>query len=231
MSERFLGKDLYEHKLRYLADVAEVTIVSKREQAELWMKAMDGDQEAWHLLWLQGTRMVLKLVRKFIELGKILPGDEMDAIQEGNVAVGLALPNWTPNRGAYSTYIWTCIRNGLTDFNLEESKGGLTGMGAEHTVHDAIELRPNGQNEGRMPDRNVADWHGYAHDLDVDDLALLIDYDNTLDSLEREVLDQIYFLDRTLTEVGEDLNLSRQTVAKYRDEGLNKLRRAYNQSF
>jgi len=224
--------DLEErNRVNYDKDVAAIELVSKKAQQDLWMKAMDGDQEAWQTLWLQGVRMVEKLVNKFISLGKLLPGDRADAIQEGNLAIGEALPNWSPNRGAYSTYIWTCIRNSLSDYNLQESRGGLTGDGAEHLVQTALEGRRGDDNKNENGGYLITDWLGLGHDLDIDELSLMMDYESHLEPFEREVLDLLLFQDLTQAEAGEHLGWSRQTVAKYAQEGILRMRRAYNNSF
>ena len=229
MSEYVLGKQLAEHKERYRQDTAGIVLVSKKEQQDLWMKAMDGDKEANQALWLQGVRMVNKLVKKFIQLGKILPGDEMDAIQEGNLAIGENLKNWSPNRGAYSTFIWVCIRGALVDFNDKESREGLTGnFDFDEVIHDALDLRTPAQNDGSPKQKTMADMHGIVHDLDVDDVVLLLDYDHLLDDEEKEVLDLLLYEDWTYEEIGEHIGITRQTASKRADRGILKMRRAYN---
>ena len=227
----FLSQDLEEHRQRYQADVKEVELVSKKLQHELWLKAMDGDKDAHDQLWLQGVRMVNKLVRRFIQLGKLLPGDELDAIQEANLAIGEALPQWSPNRGAYSTFMWTVIRNSLTDFNTAESRGGLTGDGAEHTVHDAMELRPNEQNTGRLPDRTIADWYGHGHKLDVDGIILAMDWEVLIDVwVEREALQRFYYDDWSQEEIADALGVSDRTVRTYLTSAVDKLAAAYSKT-
>jgi len=227
----FLSQDLQDHRQRYQADVVGVELVSKKLQHELWLRAMDGDKDAHDQLWLQGVKMVNKLVKRFIQLGKILPGDEMDAIQEGNLAIGEALPEWSPNRGAYSTFMWTVIRNSLTDFNTAESRGGLTGDGAEHTVHDAIEIRTPAGNEGAPKVKFITDWHGHNHDLDVDGIILALDWEALLDVwVEREALQRYYYDDWSQEEIADALGCTQPTVHRYLTSAVDKLAAAYSKT-
>jgi len=228
----FLSQDLEEHRQRYQADVKEVELVSKKLQHELWLKAMDGDKDAHDQLWLQGVRMVNKLVKRFIQLGKILPGDEMDAIQEGNLAIGEALPHWSPNRGAYSTFMWTVIRNNLTDYNIKESAGGLTGEGASHnTFHDAMEVRTPRENDGSNKTVMIADVWGYAHELDVDGIILAMDWEVLIDVwVEREALQRYYYDDWSQEEIADALGCTQPTVHRYLTTAVDKLAAAYSKT-
>lgn len=85
----------------------------------------DGDRHAYELLWLSGDKMVKKIVNKFLQQGILQPLEAEDAVQEGRLAVGMSLDKWEPDRGAYSTYVWTVIRNTLTDFAKQTVSGKI----------------------------------------------------------------------------------------------------------
>lgn len=77
-----------------------------------WKK--EGDPTAHEVLWMAGDRMVKKIVNKFLQNTMLDYRDAEEAVQVGRLAVGEGLSQWEPERGAYSTFIWTCIRNSLT---------------------------------------------------------------------------------------------------------------------
>lgn len=229
MQNDLLSDQLKRHRKRHLDETQDCILVSKGQTVELWKQAMDGNEASWHLLWMQGHRMVRKLVKKFIQLGKILPGDEMDALSVGYLAIGESLPSWTPNRGAYSTYIWTCIRNALVDFNMDESKGGLTGEDAESVTQTALEGYSGSDNHGEAG-YLITDFFDETHYLDVDIVALFMDYQATLTGSQRDVLDLLFWGDKTQAEIGLIHGISQATVHRLVETGIAAMKAAYNKT-
>lgn len=180
-------------------------VLSRKQQRELHERAKDGDDAAHKALWLQGVRMVKKLVTKMVQIERV-PGEQFeDALQEGYLAVGEALSEWDPARGAFSTFVWTVVRNALADF------------GARETVDPEL-----------FEDLDEVDeMHHPEHYLDVDGILLYTDLEEHLRLEELEVIEMLVYQDASLEQVADVLSMSRQTVAKYRDSGIERLRRAY----
>lgn len=80
------------------------------------------DMDAYHLLWMQGEGLVKKLLSRFLEKGLIHDFEMDDAYSEGMLAVGHSLHKWDPQRGAYSTYVWSCARNALSKFSQDPNR-------------------------------------------------------------------------------------------------------------
>lgn len=83
------------------------------------------EQGARNLLWLDACKLVLYAFRQELMQGRI-PGvvrlDDMDMIQEANVAAGRALALWDPAKGKLSTWLWPHIRFALLRHALEEQQ-------------------------------------------------------------------------------------------------------------
>ena len=206
-----------------------VTIVSRSEQKLLFQQMLYGDVAAEQTLWLQGVKMVIKLVNKFVSLGRIDPGDTLDAIQEGNLAIGEKLDKWDPQRGAYSTFMWNVVRNALVDFAREEEKGGLTGVGdGDIPGHTGLDSPVDDEDED--PEYKALD-SVISHHLDVDLVALMLDYDRVLDGRVKVVMDLWVFEDLTIPQMAERVGVAVGTIRADIQRGVHKLITAYNKSF
>ena len=197
---------------------------SNSELAQLQQKALVGDKDAWEAVWLHGVRMVLKLTDRLYKLGILYLEDLDDAVQEGNLAIGEAIPSWSNNRGRYSTYVWTCIRNAMVKYSSEQRRGGVTGDidWDLFTRHD-IEF----QYEGDWKKHLVTDLSGMNTPSHED---LVIDHSDLqaaaceLTDRELEVVDRYYFRDQSDAEVAIYLGVERSVITKQRNSALSKLR-------
>lgn len=197
---------------------------SNSELAALQQRALAGDREAWEALWLHGVRMVTKLCKRLRNLGILYAEDWEDAVQEGNLAIGQALPHWSNNQGRYSTYVWTCIRNAVVDYTTRQKRGGVTG-----------EIDWD-QFQRRTIDQSYRDgWKGYLitdledddHNLDdarIESIDLLSALDSCLNDQERDIIDRYYLRDQGDPEIAVYLGISKQAVGQKRNKALEALR-------
>ena len=85
-------------------------LLTRREEAELGRRAMDGDGRARHRLVEKNLRLVISVAKKYQRQG--LPLE--DLIQEGNIGLMKAVEKFDPDRGfRFSTYATWWIRQAV----------------------------------------------------------------------------------------------------------------------
>lgn len=218
MTER--ARDYYFRDL----DAAPFKRYSNSELVVLQQKAIGGDKQAWEDLWLHGVRLVHKICKKFVDIGLLHMDYLDDALQEGNLAIGKALPHWSNNQGRYSTYIWVCARKAIQRFIQEEYAGGITGDKPSEEFHLSYEedIGTGGWSSLMMEFYNHAgssipenDW---ISEIDVE-AALSI-----LSDREEYILRKYYLDDQGDAEIAVLTGVDRSVVTKQRNTSLNKLR-------
>lgn len=107
-------------------DDLEIEHRTRKELAKLHGEALDGSQEAWHELWVYGTKLVLKIANK-LRSQDLLRMDFDDAVAEGNRAIGEALTRWKPAKSSFGTWVWIQVRGYILDEIKSEAKEGMVG--------------------------------------------------------------------------------------------------------
>lgn len=222
--------DYKEASQKYKAELREYEFphYTNSQLVQLQQAAADGDQEAYQALWMHGVRMVEKIVKKWVNLGKLQAYQADDARQEGNLAIGEALFNWTNNRSRYSTYFWLKIRDGLSDYLHKESRQGFTGEGAEGVGVGPLDKGHLGDGRAFLE----TDIQGIGHDspekLVIDVLDLEAAIISVLTDKEEDVILKYYFEDQNIVEIGEQKKVSPQAVNQMREKALGKLRNYFD---
>ena len=210
----------------YFRDLADSEYVhrSNSELATLQQQALAGDQEAWEALWLHGTRLVHKICKKLHEIGQLHIDHLDDAIQEGNLAIGTALPHWSNNQGKYSTYIWVCARRAVQAFLRDEYAGGITGEKDSKFFHLRYEADITTGGWSSL----LAEFYNDPRRESADDRRISgIDLDaalSTLSDKEIYILRKYYYEDQGDPEIGLLLGISKQAVGQQRKKALDALR-------
>lgn len=118
----------------YASAIDRIRRDSGADQAALLHKAK-GDSpaalRAYQELWTQASKLVLYVHGKMKRQGKLptVAYDDMDAIQEANVAVGHALMRWDPTKGTLATWLVPQIRGALLDYANTHLNAGI---GSKH---------------------------------------------------------------------------------------------------
>lgn len=95
---------------RYLDDVANAPALSLAEEHQLATAAARGDEEAAARLVRSSLRLVVALARRYAATGVPL----VDLVQEGNLALVLAVETFDPGQGfAFRSYATWLVRKAL----------------------------------------------------------------------------------------------------------------------
>lgn len=116
----------------YMRDIGLLTSkYSNEEQAELQSAANEGDMFAHEELWKQAQFVVLFVYNRMVRAGRLPTAkQDIDAIQEANLAAGEALRRWDPSRGTLATWLVPTIRGVLLNYANTHRNGGI---GSKHT--------------------------------------------------------------------------------------------------
>jgi RNA polymerase sigma factor (sigma-70 family) len=94
--------------------------------------------EARALLWEDALRLVLTVEGR-IRKRYGLEAQDMDMVQEGNLAAGRAVDSWNPAKGAFSTWVIAHVRGAMLDYLNESSKGGVGSKSSDALMVDMEE--------------------------------------------------------------------------------------------
>ena len=95
----------------YLKEIGKVKLLSPKEEIELGMRIIDGDEEAKKKLAEANLRLVVSIAKRYVGRGLQL----LDLIQEGNLGLIKATEKFDPYKGfKFSTYATWWIRQAVT---------------------------------------------------------------------------------------------------------------------
>lgn len=256
----------------YMADINEVPLLSRKEESELGLKALDGDSSAIERLITSNLRLVVKIAHDFKGFGVPLS----DLIAEGNLGLIKAATKFNPGKGAkFSSYsaIWikqsirlalaklsrtvripisslskvSKIQNAViklenrlrrepTDIEVADYLDFplLTIKHLRHVKVHNVSLQQKLSSEddsGELQDQIKDDKSVLAADTmeAVEELSTLKKYFEYLKDREKLILTMRFGLDgqstRTLEEVSQAINLTRERVRQIQIAAMEKLRK------
>lgn len=104
----------------YLNQIARYRLLTREEEAEVALKARDGDLEARELLIVSNLRLVVSVAKHFIHTAS---PSFMDAVQEGNLGLYRAVEMFDASRGyKFSTYACWWISQSISRYVGTQSK-------------------------------------------------------------------------------------------------------------
>lgn len=218
------ARDYYER------DIAghEFPHFTNSELVKLQQEAQDGNTESWHKLWLHGVRLVTKLAKNLMDKGLMTVQEYDDVVGEGNLALGEAIPNWTPNRGRYSTFVWTVVRNKVLTYLDKQYRRGFTG---EFDV-DELQTTPLVK-EFQFGNHEIFYTTDYEEGVATASPEALVITQRDLEtaliagdltSEEIALLNDTFYKDRGQAEIAEELGVSQATISRRLERIYEKLR-------
>lgn len=117
-----------EHFSAYVAYLKRVEPLTQAQQLAMHEMANDCEEPAesrrWaqSRLWLDTLKFVLYVRTKLRPSMPFVRLDDMDVLQEGNLAAGLALGRWNPARGTLTTWLYPHVRGALLNHAVTESR-------------------------------------------------------------------------------------------------------------
>lgn len=206
--------DLYSADL----DKAGVTKRSPAALANLHSRMVEGDKEAHEILWLHGTKLVLKIANKLKEEDLLRMSFE-DAVAEGNLAIGEALSRWEPRKSAFSTWVWIRIRGGILNENAKHDKEFMTGE------PENLDMVPE-LIDGELGRQAVIDLY-LSTPHEEDPYRGLYAHLEGLPDREKDYLFRAYFLDMTHAEIAREDGIARPTVTAVITRALQRLKNSF----
>jgi len=194
-------------------------------QKHLQYGILYGSHKAYQQLWEQAARLVLFQLGKMKKNGELttVNHDDMDAIQEANLAVGEALKRWDPSRGTLATFLIPHIRGSLLKYAQTMHNGGV---GSHHvtvfasSTEDIVRYE---HTEGLdMPDvstygETLVYEQGQGIPTPEDVVQRLDVYEALADlpPMDSELLSLVHLQEYPVEQVAEDRNVSRETIRRH----------------
>jgi hypothetical protein len=102
--------------------------------------------------------------------------DDMDAIQSANLAAGLALERWEPERGALSTFLYPAIRGALLTYtDVELTKGLPSRPTSLNDIAASDSYTADSEEESDNSPQSLLDTLTYEHHV-FDDPEIITEY-------------------------------------------------------
>ena len=219
----------------YLREIAKLPRLTVDEERELGARIQrSNDPDAISRLVESNLRFVVSYAKRYRGLGVSL----LDLIHEGNLGLIEAAKRFDPTRNVkFITYAVWWIRESMMHTLAEQTRAfsfppklfSTFGTGAEDvSLNEPVTADGSRQLGDTLPQEQVPPVEDeMIHQSDLDELAAAM---GELDRKEREVVRLRFGLEddepRTLQEIGERLQLSRERVRQIESRAKDKLRRS-----
>jgi RNA polymerase primary sigma factor len=234
---------------KYLQEIGKVELITADEEVELAKKISAGDGAALEKLTKANLRFVVSVSKQYQNQGLSLP----DLINEGNLGLIKAAQRFDETKGfKFISYAVWWIRqsilqslnehsrtiripvNVVQDLHKERKRIEKTGeeLGSRFVnLPSVIHLETNINEDGdtlidliENKDSLRPDHSFYSDKQIKDGLMEILDI---LDSREKQIIMDYYGMSgtpRTLEDIGQDFNLTKERVRQIKERGLRKLR-------
>jgi RNA polymerase sigma factor (sigma-70 family) len=188
-----------------------------------------GSVQHYQKLWEQAARLVLFQLGKMKKNGELptVDYDDMDAIQEANLAVGEALKRWEPHRGTLATFLIPHIRGTLLKYANTMHNGGI---GSHHvtvytrSVDDVMPAQDLAEDIGESADNPAVTYLDnltYEQGQGIDTPEGLMERADIYTALEQlpfmdsELLLMVHIHDVPVDQMAADRDVSRETIRRH----------------
>jgi len=190
---------------KYLQEISRESLLTQEEEIELSKRIHEGDRAALEKMVKANLRFVVTVANQYKDQGLSLP----DLINEGNVGLIRAAEKFDEKRGfRFITYAVWWIRERILHALAEEQRHSSRQLSGELPSPDAL-IAPSGlSGETISAETNRA--LGF------------------LEKRERLIIERTFGIngqpEKTLEEIGNSLDLSRERVRQIREKVIRKLR-------
>lgn len=203
----------------YFDEIASYKPLSAREEKELSERIQKGDEKAVEKLVNANLKFVVNYAKRYRKSG--VPFS--DLISEGNVGLMKAARKFDASKGVkFITYAVWWVRNSIIDC-IEQYNGGVDEVNGldyvlEGNADECCDYDGTGINE--TFEEELSDVQSRAASLD--------ELMKTLKKREKMIISLYFGLldgrEKTLDEIGEEMNLTKERVRKIKDKAMVKLK-------
>ncbi|BEU87212.1 sigma-70 family RNA polymerase sigma factor [Selenomonas sp. TAMA-11512] len=196
----------------YMEELKRVALLTRAEEAELWINIRQGDAAARSKLIESYQPLVFKAA---IRLMKLLDSEEeiFDMLQEGTVALIESVERYEPERGvAFSLYATHRIRGRMLNFLASEGRSDIALLDDE---------RRGGSLGDCLPDPAPAVPEQAESGVLAETVRQVLD---RLPEKERLVLDKLYMKSQLTQEVADDMELSTSYILRLQKQAIRRMR-------
>ena len=192
----------------------------QEENEELVLKFQAGFPEAGELLLQKNDKLIRGLINKWYKIyGKTIPynveddSDYMDLYQESVTYMLTRLQDYTPDKGAVSTFMYNNLEGSIRNYlNPKRDKGESSEISVPHTSNED----DKSLSFDKMTDKTD---HGNGESSEVVNQVL-----ENLDPRLMAVIKGLYFEDKTLEQIGQEQGYTKEYARQLKEKALNLLR-------
>ena len=227
--DAFEGVSLEDPVRMYLKEIGSVALLTPEEEKDLSKRAREGDEEAKNKIVEANLRLVVSIAKKYVGRGLQF----LDLIEEGNMGLMKAVDKFDYSKGyKFSTYATWWIRQSITRI---ADRLGTTKQKVEEALEISRDPVSMDSPIGEEEDSNLGDFIEDENVLTPDEAAtnemLKKELETALSTLaerERRVIELRFGLkdgqQRTLEEVGQQFNVTRERIRQIEAKALRKLK-------
>ena len=213
----------------YLQDISNIKVLSHDEHVMLWKDyKINNNLDARDKLITSNLKFVAKIALTYQNMGL----SYADLIAEGNMGLIKAIDKYDGNMGfKLTTYSVWWIKQSIIEA-IQKRNGLMIDVIPDENIHDDIDCEMPSLEvvNGAFNDLKQLSYYDDSEQENAkkdrrNNINIMI---STLNEREKLIINQYYGLDggkpRTLEEIGEELNLTKERVRQINEKALKKLR-------
>lgn len=204
MNQHHAEKDLLNVFKR---EAMNIPLLTEEKESEIAQRAYSGDIAALQSLVEANIRLVFKIAHSHWKPGYSLA----DMVSEGCLGLALAAKRFNPDMGArFTSYAFPAIKHNVAGAMIDAARHVLESLNAS-AYEDGESLQDRISSEQCSPEEET-------------ETKELMRFLAVLTSRERHIIEQRYWGDKTLEEVGLSLGIQKERVRQIEAKALMKLR-------
>jgi len=177
------------------------------------------DSDAAEKLIDKYDKLIRSLLSRYSRLYKITPDKKEDILQESYVKFLTQLSEYDPSKGKLSTYVYNTIDGLISNSVTRKTKIDQNTQNMSVTEDDETGLDPSKMEQNREPTPE--------HNEMLTDLKTMLD---SLPDNQKDIINQYFYSGKTLEQIGDEKNLSKERIRQVVEQSLETLRTRFSDS-